>query len=133
MQIELLVSKLLHVPVIQEIVGDRIALARLPHNVKYPALVYNVVNDVPHPMVDYKGATLHKSRIQINPLSHNIGEIKSILDSVHHTINFVQNVGVDEAFVVWSRCDLIGPLDKDDETGIWTQSVDYNIDYYPKV
>ena len=133
MQVELLVSKLLHVPAIQGIVGDRIALARLPHNAQYPALVYNVVNDVPHPMINYKGATLHKSRIQINPLSHSIGEIKSIIDAVNNSINFVQNTEVDEALVVWCRLDLIGPMDKDDETNVWTQSVDYLIDYYPKV
>jgi len=92
-----------------------------------------VVNDVPHPMVNYQGATLHKSRIQINPLSHNIGEIKKILEAVNQSLNFVQNVFVGESLVVWSRCDLVGPMDKEDESGIWTQSVDYNIDYYPKV
>ena len=133
MQVELLISKMLHVPVVQDIVSDRIALARLPHNSAYPAIVYNVVNDVPHPMVNYQGATLHKSRIQINPLSHNIGEIKKILEAVNQSLNFVQNVFVGESLVVWSRCDLVGPMDKEDESGIWTQSVDYNIDYYPKV
>ena len=133
MQIELVVNELLNAEVVTAIVGDKRALARLPHETKMPAIVYNVVSDVPNVMVDYSKPTLYKARVQINPLALTIAEVKQIQDAIHEAMNFKQNIYVGEALLVWCRLDLISEMDKSDETNVWTQSVDYLIDYYPKV
>ena len=133
MQIELVVNELLNAEVVTAIVGDKRALARLPHETKMPAIVYNVVSDVPNVMVDYSKPTLYKARVQINPLALTIAEVKQIQDAIHEAMNFKQNIHVGEALLVWCRLDLISEMDKSDETNVWTQSVDYLIDYYPKV
>ena len=133
MQAELIVSEMIATQEMMNLVGDKRALARLPHNTHMPALVYNIVNDVPDPMVNYKSNTLHKARIQFDPLAHTIQEVKQIQEAIHNAMNFKQNIAVGEAFVVWSRLDLIGSMDKDDETNVWTQSVDYILQYYPKI
>ena len=133
MQIELVVNELLNAEVVTAIVGDKRALARLPHETKMPAIVYNVVSDVPNVMVDYSKPTLYKARVQINPLALTIAEVKHIQDAIHEAMNFKQNIYVGEALLVWCRLDLISEMDKSDETNVWTQSVDYLIDYYPKV
>jgi len=133
LQIELVVNELLNAEVVTAIVGDKRALARLPHETKMPAIVYNVVSDVPNVMVDYSKPTLYKARVQINPLALTIAEVKQIQDAIHEAMNFKQNICVGEALLVWCRLDLISEMDKSDETNVWTQSVDYLIDYYPKV
>jgi len=133
LQAEQIVSELLNVQPVIDLVGDKRALARLPHNAQMPALVYNIVNDVPHPMVDYEGNTFYKSRVQINPIAHSIGEVKQIQAAIMQAMNYKQNVQVGDAFVVWCRLDLTGSMDKDDETNVWTQPVDYILQYYPQV
>ena len=133
MQAELVVSNLLNVPAVTDIVGDKRALARLAHNTHLPALVYNVVSDVPNVMVDYSNPTLYKARVQINPLAKTVAEVKSIQDAIAQAMNFKQNVKVGEALVVWCRLDLTNQMDKNDETAVWTQAVDYLLDYYPQV
>jgi len=133
LQVELVVSELLNADAVTALVGDKRALARLPHETKLPAIVYNVVSDVPNVMVDYSKPTLHKARVQLNPVALTIAEVKQIQDAIHEVMNFKQNVFVGEAFLVWCRLDLISEMDKSDETNVWTQSVDYLIDYYPKV
>jgi len=133
LQAETLVSSLLNVPAVIDLVGDKRALARLPHNAHMPALVYNVLNDIPDPMVNYRTSTLHKARVQLNPLAKSIGEVKQIQQAIETAMNFKQNVPVGQALLIWCRLDLTGQMDKDDETGVWTQPVDYILQYYPNV
>jgi len=133
LQAETLVSSLLNVPPVIDLVGDKRALARLPHNAHMPALVYNVLNDIPDPMVNYRTSTLHKARVQLNPLAKSIGEVKQIQQAIETAMNFKQNVPVGQALLIWCRLDLTGQMDKDDETGVWTQPVDYILQYYPNV
>lgn len=133
MQAETLVSNLLNVPAVIDLVGDKRALARLPHNAHMPALVYNVVSDAPDPMVNYRTSTLHKARVQLNPLAKSIAEVKQIQAAIYAAMNYKQNLQIGESRLVWCRLDLTGQMDKDDETNVWTQSVDYVLQYYPKV
>jgi hypothetical protein len=133
MSAETIVSELLNVQPIIDLVGDKRALARLPHDTHMPALIYNVVTDMPAPMVDYSQNCLHRARVQFNPLAKTIGEVKQIQAAMMQAMNYKQNVQVGEALVVWCRVELIGQVDKDDETAVWTQPVDYMLEYYPKV
>ena len=132
MQAEQIASKLLHAPLVTALAGDRIALARLPHNAQMPALVYNVVSDTSIEWVDNRTQYLRQARLQVNPIAHSVGALKELQQSVITSIDFKQNVDVGESFLVYCRLNLIGPMDKDDEVGVWTQPTDFLIHYYPK-
>jgi len=133
MSAETIVSELLNIPAVTDLVGDKRALARLPHDTHMPALIYNIVSDVPDPMVDYSQNCLHRARVQFNPLAKTIAEVKQIQEALMQALNYKQNVQVGDAFVVWCRVSMTGQMDKDDEIAVWTQPVDYMLQYYPKV
>lgn len=130
MNAEIIAAQLLNAPGIVALVGAKRALSRLPTNTKPPALVYQVVDSVPMPNVNFTEPAMARARIQVNPLSTSIPELKSIHAAVRAALDFKHQVTIGGKLVVSCRLDLIGPVDRDDETGIWTQNADYVLQYY---
>ena len=128
---ELIVAALINHASITALVGARRALGQLPQNSAMPALVYQVLNADPRPNLNYaSGPQLAYSRIQFNPLALTIPEVKSIHSALRSVLDFKHNSTVAGKLVVSCRFDLLGPVDKDNEAGIWTQPADYILAYY---
>lgn len=128
---ELIVAALLNHPSITALVGTRRALAQLPQNTAMPAIVYNVLNADPRPNLDYAdGPQMAQARIQLNPLALTIPEVKAIHSALRAVLDFKHNSTVAGKLVVSCRFNLLGPMDKDNEAGIWTQPADYLLAYY---
>jgi len=131
MSAELIVASLLNNVAITNLVGTRRALGQLPQNSAYPALVYNLIDNIPRPNVAYQnGPQRTVARIQINPLAGSIAEVKSIHDAVRNVIDFTHHQTVAGKLVVSCRLDMIQSMEKDIDSNIWTQSADYILTYY---
>ena len=131
MSAELIVASLLNNAAITNLVGTRRALSQLPQNSAYPALVYNLIDNIPRPNVAYQnGPQRTVARIQINPLAGSIAEVKSIHNAVRNVIDFKHHQTVAGKLVVSCRLDMIQSMEKDIDSNIWTQSADYILTYY---
>lgn len=128
---ELIVASMLNVAGITALVGNRRAMGQLPQNTAFPALVYTIVDATPMPHLNYSvERQMARARIQINPIAKTIPEVKSILDAIRAAMDFkLQQVYANKT-VISSRMELLGPIEKDDDLGVWTQSVDYMLMWY---
>jgi hypothetical protein len=106
-------------------------MGQLPQNSAFPAIVYTIVDANPMPNLNFSsGNQMARARIQINPIAKSIVEVKSILQAVRSAMDFkLQQVFAGKT-VISSRVELLGPIEKDDEIGVFTQSVDYMLMYY---
>jgi len=136
MSAELITASMLNVTGITNIVGNRRALGQLPQNTTMPALVYDVVSNVPKPNVAYQnGLQMAVARIQINPLALSIGQVKTIHEAVRLALDFKHQVIVAGKLVISCRFESAEGFEKDigetdSDLGIWTQSADYILTYY---
>ena len=128
---ELIVASMLNVAGVTNLVGNRRAMGQLPQNTAFPALVYTIVDATPTPHLNYSGERqMARARIQINPIAKTIPEVKSILDAVRAAMDFKLQQVYATKTVISSRMELLGPIEKDDDLGVWTQSVDYMLMWY---
>ena len=128
---ELIVASMLNVAGVTALVGNRRAMGQLPQNTAFPAIVFTIVDATPMPNLNFSsGNQMARARIQINPIAKTIGEVKSILEAVRAAMDFkLQQVFAGKT-VISSRVELLGPIEKDDDLGVFTQSVDYMLMYY---
>jgi hypothetical protein len=127
---ELLIATMLNTPSIVALVGTRRALVQLPPNTPMPALVYTVIDSKPTPTVAYQfGEQRALARIQINPLATTIGELKAIHEAVRTVLDFKHQTIIVGQKVISCRLDLMGPVDKDTDAGVWTQPYDYLLNF----
>jgi hypothetical protein len=127
---ELIVASLLNVSGITALVGTKISLNQMSPNAKPPALVYQIIDALPMPNLNFTEPGMARARVQINPLALSIPEVKTILSAVRTALDFKHQSTVATKNVVSCRFNLLGPMDKDNETGIWTQSADFILQYY---
>lgn len=128
---ELIVAAMLNVAGVTNLVGNRRAMGQLPQNTAFPALVYTIVDATPMPHLNYSvERQMARARIQINPIAKTIPEVKSILDAIRAAMDFKLQQVYATKTVISSRMELLGPMEKDDDLGVWTQSVDYMLMWY---
>lgn len=128
---ELIVAAMLNVAGVTNLVGNRRAMGQLPQNTAFPALVYTIVDATPMPHLNYSvERQMARARIQINPIAKTIPEVKSILDAIRAAMDFKLQQVYATKTVISSRIELLGPIEKDDDLGVWTQSVDYMLMWY---
>lgn len=134
MSAERLIPLMLNDTSITALIGDRLALERLPTNIEYPAVAYTVISDIPHPNVAYQnGQQLTFARVQINPIALTVAKVVEIHSAIKNLLNFKHNTLFSGIRVMSCRIDPEsgkGMFEKDDETGLWTRSVDYFLQYY---
>jgi hypothetical protein len=130
MRPETVTRTLLNVPSITGIVGASLALAELPENSTYPAVVYNVVSDVPIPPINAQaGGTINQCRMQITALARALSDVKAILEAARLAMNWKSgNIGgVTVVSVIPAQ---YSPHGKDNEASVFYQSRDFVITYY---
>ena len=113
------------------LVGTRIAASQLPQNTTYPAIVYETVDIIPDPNLNYAdGQDLLKARMAITVIAATIPVLKSVHAAIRTAMDHKYLVTVATKTVRSSRLALLGPLDRDNEAGLWVQTADYIIAYY---
>lgn len=130
MQPELVAAALLSQAGISAIVGTRIALAQLPQNTAFPALAYTIISAVPKPTLSAAGSQMAMARIQVNPLAATVAGVKEIHAAIRTALDFKHQQTFAGKLVVSCRFDNLGPMDKDNDAGVWTQPADYMLYYY---
>jgi hypothetical protein len=126
MSAELIVSSVLNKPSIMTLVGRRKALLQLPQNSQYPAIVYSVVDVLPMPNLAYQlGLQRSQARVQFNPIATSISTIQAIHAAIKAEFDYLHHVRVAGKLLISCRLVLRGPVDKDNDTGLWTQPYDY--------
>jgi|GEM_PF-1584626 len=130
MRAEKVTSALLNVAAITALVGNRIALTRLPENTPYPAIVYEGISGTPIlPITANAGGSLMRTRMQITAMSRSIGEVKNILEQVRIALSYQSGL-INGVQVVAVVPDMMGPDQKNDEAAVFMQSRDFLITYY---
>lgn len=130
---ESLIAALLNNVAITALVGNRIALAQLPTNTTMPALVYSVIDTVPVPNLKATGSQMARARVQINPIGTTVAQVKQIAAAVRSVLDmefYITEPVVAGRTVVSSRIDIVDRMDKDNDSGLWTQATDYIVQYY---
>ena len=127
---ELIIAAMLNQAGITALVGNRRALGQLPQNSLFPAIVYQVIDGQPQPSLNYPVDDLAMARIQINPLAVTLAEVKNIHAAVRTAIDFTHHQTFAGKTVMSCRFYSLGPIDRDEEMGIWTQSADYMLRWY---
>jgi hypothetical protein len=127
---ELIIAAMLNQSTITALVGNRRALSRLPQNSTYPGLVYQIIDAEPRPSLNYSVDDMAFARIQINPLAVTLPEVKNIHAVVRTAIDFKHHQVFAGKTVVSCRFENLGPVDRDDDAGIWTQPADYILMWY---
>ena len=131
MNVEIIVAGFLNHASITALVGNRKALYQLPQNSAMPAIVYNIVDNIPQPIVAYnEGPQMARARVQINVLANTIAEVKAIHAAIRSVMDFKHQQTVANKLVVSSRIDIMGPMDRDENTGVFNQPIDYFVLYY---
>lgn len=130
MNAEIIVSTLLSDSTVAAQVGTRRALGQLPQNTAMPAIVYQIVDGIPAPYLNYSASNLAQARVQINVLAASIVQVKSIHAIVRAVMDFRHNTLVANKRVMSCRFALLGPMEKDNDAGIWIQPADYLLQYY---
>ena len=113
------------------LIGNRYALAQLPANTAYPAIVYTIVDTVPEPNVNpFAGARLHRARVQFNPLALSMGAVKELHTALITAMDYIHNETVGGKLVMSCRVGMAGPASKDNDAGVYTQPLDFILRYY---
>ena len=126
MSAAMIVSSLLSKPSIMSLVGRRKALSQLPQNSQYPAIVYSIIDVMPRPNLAFQfGLQRSQARVQLNPVATSISTIQGIHAAIKAELDYVHHVTVAGKLIISCRLVLRGPVEKDNDTGLWTQPYDY--------
>jgi len=126
---ELIIAALLGAPGVTALVGTRRALGQLPQGSAFPGVVYQVVDAMPTPQVSLRTPVRARARVQINPLAKAVPEVKAIHAAVRAALEQAGPFTAAGKRVLSCRFASLGPMDCDDDAGIWTQPADYLLIY----
>ena len=130
MSAELITAELLNVAGVTALVSTRIAFAQLPQNTAYPALVYDVIDDVPVlPINAAAGPQLMRSRVQVTALAKTLAECAAIQVAVLAAMN-LKSATYAGKVVSGSYEDIAGPRSRDNELGVWESPKDFIFYWY---
>jgi len=131
MRVELVIKGLLDAAAgVTALVGSRMYAINRPEGDALPAVVWNQISDVPHPVLNQSaGPEVMVARMQINCISDTPEDVKALLEQIRlalhlqsGTINGVQTISILQA--------TTGPDSYDRVTNTYAQPVDFMITYY---
>lgn len=107
------------------LVSGRIYPGRIPQNATMPVISYELVSSVEIlPVNALAGGVLLRSRVQVTVLAKSYSNLKAVHEAARLALLYQHGV-VGTVRVVSITRDLIGPDARDDELGLYEQSVDY--------
>ena len=112
------------------VVGARIYPGKLPQNTTMPAIAYEYVSGMEMPPIDAAaGQQLVRSRVQVNAMGKNYGDVKAVQEAVRLALLYRSGVIAGVTVLSITR-DVIGPDSRDDELALYLQPVDYMVLHY---
>lgn len=109
------------------LIAGRIYPGRLPQNTTMPALSYELVSSVDVlPITAVAGGVLLRSRVQVTGFAKNYSDLKTLLEAARKALLFQSGV-IAGVRVIGITRELIGPDLREDDLGLYLQSVDYLI------
>ncbi|MFM7010838.1 MAG: DUF3168 domain-containing protein [Betaproteobacteria bacterium] len=107
------------------LVGLKIYPGLIPQNTTMPALTYELVSGVDiAPINAQAGGVIMRSRVQISALARTYAEVKTIHEAIRCALLFKSGLISDVQVLAITR-ELIGSDERDDESGLYMQAVDY--------
>lgn len=112
-------------PGVTALVGTKVYPGRLPQNTVMPAISYELVssNEI-LPINAQAGGVLLRSRVQVTVLAKTYAETKSVHEAARKALLFQSGL-IGSVRVNSITRDSIGADERDDELGLYIQSVDY--------
>ena len=112
-------------PGVTALVGTKVYPGRLPQNTVMPAISYELVssNEI-LPINAQAGGVLLRSRVQVTVLAKSYAETKAVHEAARKALLFQRGL-IGAVRVISITRDLIGADERDDELGLYMQSVDY--------
>lgn len=125
MRAEAVVKSLLGAyPGVTAIVSSRIQPAPLPETLQLPALAMRHISTVDLPTIDAVSYALIRSRIEVTAVTKSYPVQKQLLEQVRLALQYQRGIVAGYQVVSIVR-DNVGPDLRDDDKGIFTQSIDF--------
>lgn len=125
MRAEAVVKSLLaSYPGVTAIVSSRIQPSPLPETLQLPALAMRHISTVDLPTIDAASYALIRSRIEVTAVTKSYPVQKQLLEQVRLALQYQRGIVAGYQVVSIVR-DNVGPDLRDDDKGIFTQSIDF--------
>ena len=107
------------------LVGTKIYPGLIPQNTAMPAVTYELVSGVEIlPINAQAGGVILRSRVQVSVLARTYTEVKNIQEAIRGALLFKSGLTAGVQVIAITR-ELIGSDERDDESGLYMQGVDY--------
>lgn len=107
------------------LVGTKVYPGLIPQSTAMPAVSYELVSGVEIlPINAQAGGVILRSRVQVSVLARTYAEVKIIQEAIRGALLFKSGLIAGVQVIAITR-ELIGSDERDDESGLYMQGVDY--------
>lgn len=107
------------------LVGLKIYPGLIPQNTTMPAVSYELISSVDIPPINAQaGGVILRSRVQVSALARTYAEVKTIQEAIRRALLFKSGLIAGVQVNAITR-ELIGSDERDDESGLYMQGVDF--------
>ena len=107
------------------LVGLKIYPGLIPQNTTIPAVSYELISSVDIPPINAQaGGVILRSRVQVSALARTYAEVKTIQEAIRRALLFKSGLIAGVQVNAITR-ELIGSDERDDESGLYMQGVDF--------
>ncbi len=107
------------------LVGLKIYPGLIPQNTTIPAVSYELISSVDIPPINAQaGGVILRSRVQVSVLARTYAEVKTIQEAIRRALLFKSGLIAGVQVNAITR-ELIGSDERDDESGLYMQGVDF--------
>ena len=107
------------------LVGLKIYPGLIPQNTPMPAVSYELISSVDiAPINAQAGGVILRSRVQVSVLARTYAEVKTIQEAIRRALLFKSGLIAGVQVNAITR-ELIGSDERDDESGLYMQGVDF--------
>jgi len=116
------------------LVSTRIYPSRLPQNTTMPAVAYEVISGVELTPIDAAaGRQVMRTRVQVTALGKLYSDVKAVLEQARLACLYKSGVistPIGNVTVLSVTRDMVGPDTRDDDLGLYMQSIDFMVMHY---
>ncbi len=107
------------------LVGLKIYPGLIPQNTTMPAVSYELISSVDIPPINAQASgVILRSRVQVSVLARTYAEVKTIQEAIRRALLFKSGLIAGVQVNAITR-ELIGSDERDDESGLYMQGVDF--------
>jgi hypothetical protein len=107
------------------LVGLKIYPGLIPQNTTMPAVSYELISSVDIPPINAQASgVILRSRVQVSALARTYAEVKTIQEAIRRALHLKSGLIAGVQVNAITR-ELIGSDERDDESGLYMQGVDF--------